>query len=303
VAQDDSDNGTQDTVLTIAAPGVLANDGDADGDALIAVLVTPPAHGALVLAADGGFSYTPAAGFSGPDSFTYKANDAKDDSAIATVTIAIAAAAPPQTDVTASGDQGTPKTTVRTAVFSTHGANELLVAFVSADGPAPGGGKTTVTKVTGGGLTWQLVARANAQLGDAEVWSAVASDTLTNVAVTATLSRSVASSLTVVSFTGASGTGAGKTKSASSGAPSAAVVTTKNNSLIFGVGNDWDHAIARMPAADQALVHQYLAPVDDTYWVQRVNSPIPTGGTSITLGDAAPTGDRWNLAVVEIVSR
>ncbi len=80
-----------------------------------------------------------------------------------------------------------PKTTVKTGTFSTTSANELLLAFVSADGPPPGGGKTTVTKVTGGGLTWQLVARSNAQLGDAEIWRAFAPGILTNVTVTATL--------------------------------------------------------------------------------------------------------------------
>ena len=114
VAAADSYNGTQDTPLTIAAPGVLANDSDADGDSLTAVLVTSPAHGALALNANGGFSYTPAAGYSGADSFTYKANDGKDDSAVATVTLTIAATPAPQTDVIVSGDQGTPKTTVRT---------------------------------------------------------------------------------------------------------------------------------------------------------------------------------------------
>jgi len=141
-------------------------------------------------------------------------------------------------------------------------------------------------------LTWQLAARSNAQLGDTEIWRATAPAILTNVAVTATLSRSVASSLTVVSFTGAAGIGAVKVASASSGAPGATLVTTGSNSLVFGAGNDWSHAIARTPLANQAIVHQYLAPIDDTYWTQRVVSAIPTAGTSVTLGDAAPTADR-----------
>jgi len=152
-------------------------------------------------------------------------------------------------------------------------------------------------------LTWTLVARSNAQLGDSEIWRATAPVILSGVAVTATLSRSVASSITVVSFTGSSGVGATKAASGSSGAPSATLVTTVNNSLIFGAGNDWNHAIARSPLPDQAIVHQYLAPVDDTYWTQRVVPAIPTAGTSVTVGDSAPTGDRWNLVVVEILAR
>jgi len=54
---------------------VLGNDTDADGDPLTAIVVSAPAHGALTLNANGGFSYTPAANYNGPDSFTYRAND------------------------------------------------------------------------------------------------------------------------------------------------------------------------------------------------------------------------------------
>ena len=112
----------------------------------------------------------------------------------------------------------------------------------------------------------------------------------------------------MVSFTGidtsgvngAGAIGAVKVAGASSGAPSATLVTSRNNSLIFGVGNDWNHAIPRTVGPNQALVHQFLAPVDDTYWVQRFVAPIPVSGTSVTLNDVAPTTDRWNLAVVEI---
>jgi hypothetical protein len=92
VAAGDSYSGAQDTPLTIAAPGVLANDSDADGDSLTAVLVTAPAHGALLLDANGGFTYTPAAGFSGSDGFTYKVTDGDDESAVASVTLTIAPA-------------------------------------------------------------------------------------------------------------------------------------------------------------------------------------------------------------------
>ena len=50
------------------------------------------------------------------------------------------------------------------------------------------------------------------------------------------------------------------------------------------------------------MVHQYLAPVGDTYWVQRVNGSTSTSGTNITVNDTAPAGDRYNLSTVEIVS-
>ena len=50
----------------MAAPGVLGNDTDPDGDPLTAVLVTGPSHGSLTLNADGSFTYTPAADFTAP---------------------------------------------------------------------------------------------------------------------------------------------------------------------------------------------------------------------------------------------
>ena len=65
----------EDTPLTIAVPGVLTNDGDVDGDTLSAVLVSGPGNGTLGLNADGSFTYTPNADFTGSDSFTYEAQD------------------------------------------------------------------------------------------------------------------------------------------------------------------------------------------------------------------------------------
>jgi VCBS repeat-containing protein len=91
VAVDDSANVNQDTNLIVpTASGVLGNDTDSDGDALKAVKVSDPAHGSVTLNDDGSYTYVPAAAYSGPDSFTYKANDGTADSNVATVNIAVA---------------------------------------------------------------------------------------------------------------------------------------------------------------------------------------------------------------------
>jgi hypothetical protein len=95
VAQQDAYAMDQDTTLTVAAPGVLANDSDVDGDALTAVHVTSPAHGTLSPSPDGGFVYTPTAGFTGTDSVSYQANDGTVDSNIALVTITVRDTQPP----------------------------------------------------------------------------------------------------------------------------------------------------------------------------------------------------------------
>jgi VCBS repeat-containing protein len=93
VANDDSYDTAQDTVLSILPPGMLTNDTDADGDALTAVLAAGPKYGTLSFDEDGSFIYQPATGFSGTDTFTYRASDGTDASQTATVTINVAPAA------------------------------------------------------------------------------------------------------------------------------------------------------------------------------------------------------------------
>src|SRR5262249_36220857 len=108
-------------------------------------------------------------------------------------------------DANVSKDQNTASKTVVTPAFSTTATNELLLAFVGSD--AASTPNVTVTGVAGAGLTWVLVARTNVQLGTSEVWRAFAASQLSNVTVTATLSQSVQSSLTVMSFSGTDGSG------------------------------------------------------------------------------------------------
>jgi hypothetical protein len=210
-------------------------------------------------------------------------------------------------DVNVSTNRSTSGSNITSPAFSTASANELLLAFVATDANSSG---ITVTSVTGAGLTWALVRRTNAQLGTAEIWRAFAAAKLSSVTARANLSQSAAASITVVGFTGidTSGTtgsgaiGATGSSSANPGAPSASLVTTRNNSWVFGVGSDWDSATARTLGANQTMVNQYLASVGDTYWVQRQNAPTAASGTTVTLNDTAPTTDRYNLTIVEVLA-
>lgn len=69
---------------------------DADGDPVTPSIASDPAYGSVGPIADGGVTYTPVPGYSGPDSFTFDATDGTNTSAPASVTIAVAAApAPP----------------------------------------------------------------------------------------------------------------------------------------------------------------------------------------------------------------
>jgi CSLREA domain-containing protein len=88
----DSYSTSQDTPLSIPAPGVLGNDSDPDaGNTITAVLVTGPANAAsFALNANGSFNYTPNIGFTGTDSFTYKAKDNFNaESNVVTVTLTV----------------------------------------------------------------------------------------------------------------------------------------------------------------------------------------------------------------------
>ncbi|GEM_PF-3618974 len=89
VAVDDSFGAPRNSSTEFPAPGVLANDSDPDGDTLHAILVGAAGHGTVVLRTDGSFHYTPNAGYSGPDSFTYQASDGIANSGTATVTLTV----------------------------------------------------------------------------------------------------------------------------------------------------------------------------------------------------------------------
>ncbi|MEW6604296.1 MAG: Ig-like domain-containing protein [Thermoproteota archaeon] len=82
-ANEDSVSTNEDNQITF---DVLINDSDPDGDALTATIATNPSHGSATMTATGSATYTPAANYSGPDSFTYTVSDGPDTD---TATVAI----------------------------------------------------------------------------------------------------------------------------------------------------------------------------------------------------------------------
>ncbi len=214
--------------------------------------------------------------------------------------------APIAVDATVTVGRSTRSTTITSPSFSTTAANELLLAFVAVDNV--NANATTVTGITTTGLTWTLVRRTNTQRGGAEIWRAFVTTPRTNMTARATISQSVAAAITVMGFknvdtTGTNGAGAiGATGSnnALSGAPTASLTTTRANSLVIGVGSDWDQALNRTSGPNQTLVSQFLATDGDTFWVQRQNGLIAASGTVVTINDTAPTTDRFNLTICEV---
>ena len=89
VAEDDAYSVRANHTLTVAAPGLVANDSDVDSDSLTLAHLTQALHGTVTAFDDGSFAYTPNIGFIGTDVFTYVVTDGIAESVAATVTISV----------------------------------------------------------------------------------------------------------------------------------------------------------------------------------------------------------------------
>ena len=137
VANNDNYATPEDTPLTVvAASGVLANDTDANGDTLTAVLVAGPANGTLSLSVNGSFTYTPGAYYRGPDSFTYRASDGTTNSGPATVSITVTPVNHPP--VANSQSVTTPTATAKAITLTGSDVDNDPLTFSIVNGPTNG---------------------------------------------------------------------------------------------------------------------------------------------------------------------
>jgi len=121
---------------------VLANDTDADGDALTPSVTAAPANGAATVNADGTITYSPDADFNGGDSFTYEVSDGNGGSDTATVSVNVIPVndAPVAVDDTATTDEDT-DVTVDVLANDSDVEGDTLSSSVTS---APTNGATTV---------------------------------------------------------------------------------------------------------------------------------------------------------------
>jgi len=90
IASADAYEVDENSLFTHAAPGVLANDSDVNGDPMEATLVSSPTHGTLLsFSSNGAFVYQPNTDFIGTDSFTYEVSDGGLTGNVATVTLSV----------------------------------------------------------------------------------------------------------------------------------------------------------------------------------------------------------------------
>lgn len=146
VAQNDVVSTNEDTAVT---GSVLVNngnggDGDPDGDTLTVTTVGtfPTANGSVTIAANGAFTYTPAANFCGVDTFTYTITDGNGGSDSATVTVNVICVndLPVAANDSAVTDEDTPVTII---VLGNDGDVDGDTLTVVSAGPA-GNGSVTV---------------------------------------------------------------------------------------------------------------------------------------------------------------
>jgi len=159
---------------------------DSDGDPLIYEIVRDPDDGTAKVTnqSTGAFSYTPNAGVSGTDSFTYKVNDGMDDSNTSTVTITILDVndAPVASNASFNTPQGTTLNGSLTATDSDGDNLTFNLISQGAKGTAVINAQTGAFSYTPGiGQTGSDSFKFNASDGELESNTATVSVTITNV--------------------------------------------------------------------------------------------------------------------------
>jgi hypothetical protein len=169
VANADAFDAIGNVTVPVAAPGVLANDTDAENNTLTVTAGTfaTAGGGTVTLSADGSFTYLGAAGFTGSDSFQYEASDGS-ATATGTVTVTVngrvwyvnnAAAGP------GDGRDASPFTTLAAAVGAS-GPGEtffLLAGNGTSSGYDQGIALKAGQALTGQGVTSDITAWLNGQ--------------------------------------------------------------------------------------------------------------------------------------------
>jgi hypothetical protein len=194
--------------------------------------------------------------------------------------------------------------TTSASVTVTCPTSTLVVAFVSWDKAVNVAG---VAVMSGGGLAWSTGIQANTVSatvgGGAEIYTAYAAAGLAAQSLTATVSASTATALTIVTFRGAAayqhGAGARQDNSAA-GLFSASVINQIDQSWVWAIVYNYDNSTSGTPGAGQTIQKTYTDGGGDAGWVQSTTAPSSGVGNTVTLNDSAPSV-HGHLAVLEII--
>ncbi|MDP4203710.1 MAG: Ig-like domain-containing protein, partial [Bacteroidota bacterium] len=131
VANDDSKTTPEDTPVTGKVTAT-----DVDGDALTFAKGSDPAHGTVVVNADGSYTYTPNKDYNGGDSFTVTVSDGNEGTATSTVTLSVT----PVNDAPVANDDSktTPEDTPVSGKVTATDVDGDALTFTKGSDPAHG---------------------------------------------------------------------------------------------------------------------------------------------------------------------
>ncbi|WP_394773000.1 Ig-like domain-containing protein [Flavobacterium sp.] len=164
IAVNDAYNSIGNVGITLSAvEGVLANDVSPDGTVVTVAVLANPAHGVVVLASNGSFTYNPTAGYSGADSFTYTLTNAIGKTSTATVNIVVSSPIFFINSSAATNGTGTlqsPFKLVQNATSVLTGSNPIFI-YTGAASSGTALSLSNNQKVIGQGATTSLVTLLN----------------------------------------------------------------------------------------------------------------------------------------------
>jgi RHS repeat-associated protein len=156
--------------------------------------------------------------------------------------------------------------------------------------------------VSGGGLTWTLLERANAQPGDTEIWTARAPAALANAVISASFAQQAnAGFLNVYAFTNAAGIGAHGAASGSGTQPAVTLANLTAGSIVRATGSNATSSAQPSPYSGYVSHITQDTTNGAAYWTQQESAVTATTGGQIIEGDSAPTGQQWNFAAFEVI--
>jgi len=178
-------NGSVSTTTGTAVSGTLSAS-DSDGDSLTFSIVSQPSHGSVSITntSTGAFTYTPNSGYTGSDSFTFKATDSAgnaSNTATESVTISSSNTAPTASNGSVSTDENTAVSGTLSA--SDSDGDSLTFSIVSQ----PSNGSVSITNSSTGAFTYT----PNSNYYGSDSFTFKATDSAGNASNTATESVTV----------------------------------------------------------------------------------------------------------------
>ena len=269
---------------TAVAVSVRGNDTDPDGDTLTVTRLAGPAHGTLTLNASGVGTYTPAAGWSGTDTFTYRVADGFGGTDDATVTITVNGAPVAVNDTATTG----PNTAVNVAVLGndtdpdgdTLTTTAITVAPTHGSAVVQSNGSITYTPAAG----WAGVDTYTYRVSDGRGLTATATVQITTTNASPVTTPDAVSTGTDTPAVNVDVLGNDTDPNITAGVPGQALSVTgatADNGATVVVNPDSTLTITPAPG--------YAGPVTVTYTVSDNAGGTATGTLTVTVANGAPS--------------